>query len=163
MNVVCTNCGARTLARCDREISRTWHGRTYTTKIPFARCTTCDFAPIPVDAVLAFERAVATHVALFGPANGDTFRCLRRSMNLDVEEAARLVQVPLESVLRWEHGRGKVPIASWLLLAELVREQAAREGGPVPIVELTAPPSTRVLARTHADGVFGRSPRVGVA
>lgn len=105
---------------------RTVGKRRFASTITIEKCEACDFSPIPVKAIAMFEQAIAARIALFGPVNGETFRCLRISLDLDVEEVARIANVTLAKVIRWERESAHVDTGAWLVLADLVRERTAR-------------------------------------
>ncbi|MBX3192769.1 MAG: hypothetical protein KF819_37645 [Labilithrix sp.] len=73
----------------------------------------------------------AARIALFGPVDGDTFRCLRISLGLDVEQVARMAKVAFEEVVRWEQRLARVETAAWFVLADVVRERTARALQPL--------------------------------
>lgn len=99
------------------------------TVITIQRCERCDWSPIPVDAIAEFEHVIAIQIALFGPVSSETFRCMRRSVSLDLEEAARTSGVDLDTVIAVEHGKQQVPLSAWMTMARFVRDRAAAEGG----------------------------------
>ena len=124
----CPRCYAHAFVGTTRSVVRRLGARVFTKMIAIQRCDACDFSPIPVDAILAFERAIGTQLALFGPATNETFQFMRRAMGLDPEETARAVGACIGDVLAWERRQTKVPLPAWLMLARVVRDRAAAEG-----------------------------------
>jgi hypothetical protein len=116
-----------------REIARTIARRRFIGEITIERCEACDFSPVPIEAIATFEQTIAARIALFGPVDGETFRCLRISLGLDVEDVARLVNVALARVIRWERKLVRVDLTAWFVLADLVRERTARALQPIEL------------------------------
>ncbi len=121
----CPRCERHDMRHTTRLLTRSAGGRSFTATIEIRRCETCDWSPLPVDAILAHDRAVAIQLALFGPVSTETFRWLRRALDLDLEETSRVVGLDLEKTLQVEHGHATVPVDAWMKLARCVREREA--------------------------------------
>jgi transcriptional regulator with XRE-family HTH domain len=61
---------------------------------------------------------------LQGPATGETFRFMRKSLGMRAADLAELLDVTPETISRWETGKLDVARSAWATLADVVVEQA---------------------------------------
>jgi putative zinc finger/helix-turn-helix YgiT family protein len=99
-------------------------GRTFTADVPALRCQGCRKSYLDGPAVEAFELAVARELATQGPASGETFRFMRKTVGMRAADLAELLDVTPETISRWETGKLDVARAAWATLADIVVEQS---------------------------------------
>src|SRR5689334_13025966 len=120
----CVKCGARSLVKAVDEDTITVAGRTFAASLPAKRCEACGEVYIDGSVVAAFERAVDLALAQEGPARGETFRRLRKTLGLRAVELAELLDIRAETISRWETGATAVDRAAWATLAAMMIERA---------------------------------------
>jgi len=113
-------------------------------------CVSCEDVIVPVPLLLAFERAIAVDLAQRGPATGQTFRFLRKSVPLSPAEVARMLDASLDTVSRWEAGRRAIDLPSWLVVATIALEAFDQPSALLQGLRAVRDPtkSERVLAIT---------------
>jgi hypothetical protein len=71
------------------------------------------------------DRAVARYLAQHGPANGETFRYMRRAIGIPAKRLAELLGRTPEALSRWEHETQTIDPLAWALLGAIVLEDVA--------------------------------------
>ncbi len=100
-------------------------GRTFTVEINALSCTACGEIVIPGDSLKASDMVVAEDIAMNGPVCGETFRFLRKALNMTAAELAILLEVAPETISRWEKDARNIDHAAWINLGSLVLDTAA--------------------------------------
>ncbi len=70
------------------------------------------------------ELAVGAYVALSGIVTGETFRHLRSVLRFQQHELARLFSLSVGTISRWENDERAVTRSAWLVLGQLVLDEA---------------------------------------
>lgn len=120
----CTECERAHPVETTEPDTLTVGGRTFTTDVPALRCEACGKTYLDGPSLEAFELAVARELATVGPATGETFRFMRKSIGMRAADLAELLDVTPETISRWETGKLDVARAAWSTLADVVVERA---------------------------------------
>lgn len=121
----CPRCASLAVRTSSERFSHVVGDLRFKTAIVHRRCELCDWTPRPVDELENHEASIATWLALFGPVSSDTFRFLRRSLRISLEETAELLGTDVERVVAIDRGTTRPSVRTWLKLAWLVRDRAA--------------------------------------
>lgn len=132
----CVICKGTEFANATKELARAVAGRKFTGLVPCRRCKKCGERYVDAVHALAFESEVASYVALHGLASGETFKLLRKALEMTAQELAELLRVAPETISRWEHGQREVDLSAWAMVAALVAEQ--QSGKPSAMAALRA-------------------------
>lgn len=118
----CTACGGSRLADSSETEEHEVSGTKYRIEVPAWKCRRCGEVFVDGPATLRAELVVAGELARHGPANGETFRFMRSSLQLRATELADLLDIRAETVSRWEKGHDPVDRSAWAALAAMVCE-----------------------------------------
>ena len=116
----CSKCGEGTLRALLVPRVAEVGGVRYEGAIPARECPSCGESTVHSDDVFAFERGVAHHMATHGPASGETFRFMRRAIDLNAKTLAEIFDTNPETVSRWENGRVGLDPHTWMTLSSMV-------------------------------------------
>jgi len=141
----CHNDGAR-MVPGTAELKKTIGGRTFSAEVPALVCPTCGEKVTEYRDGAVFELAVATVLAREGPIDNETFRFMRSILRLKGTDLAELLDVTSVTISKWENDKTPVPRAAWLVLAELVLDEAGGERAPLR-ERLQAVTSTRARSK----------------
>jgi len=70
------------------------------------------------------EGAVSCALAKTGPASGETFRYMRKSLGMRAAVLAKMLGITAETISRWENEQRAVDGTAWIVLGALVLENA---------------------------------------
>jgi putative zinc finger/helix-turn-helix YgiT family protein len=120
----CSECDREGLLKTTEPDTLTVAGRSFTAAVPAWHCEACGKTYLDGPSLGDFELAVAREIATQGPASGETFRFMRKSIGMRAADLAELLDVTPETVSRWETGKLDVARAAWATLADVVVEHA---------------------------------------
>jgi putative zinc finger/helix-turn-helix YgiT family protein len=139
----CVKCGSDQIGESTAPDTFSIAGQTFTADVPALRCAACDAVVFDVPALKEFERAAARELARHGPAVGETFRFMRKALGMRGVDMAELLDVPPETLSRWETGKLAMARTAWLTLSSLVLDF---DGTQERLRAMREPPkSTRVV------------------
>lgn len=118
-------CGGETKAGAER-LSAVVGGRRFRASITAPICRRCGESFVDARLLERFDVAIACDLATRGPADGETFRFLRKAVGLPAAKLASLLGVSAETISRWENGQRDVDGPSWITVGSLVLEHAGR-------------------------------------
>lgn len=120
----CSECDRERLLQTTEPNTLTVAGRSFSANVPAWRCEACGKTHLDGSSFEDFELAVALELATQGPASGETFRFMRKSIGMRAADLAELLDVTPETVSRWETDKLRVARAAWATLADMVVEHA---------------------------------------
>lgn len=120
----CPSCHAKKMKPGTADLTRNIGGVTFKAKVPVERCGACKEWFVSHDDGRRFEIAVALAVATQGLDSADSFKFMRKAMELRAVDLAELLAVTPETVSRWETGKVPVERRALALLQSLVVEYA---------------------------------------
>jgi YgiT-type zinc finger domain-containing protein len=119
----CFECGSAGLRKGTEHHTEKIGGQTFVAELPAVVCPKCSEALVSHETLGAFEHAVARHLAEHGPANGDTFRYMRKAVGIAAKDVAELLATTPETVSRWENGARDVDLWAWTTLGSIVLDE----------------------------------------
>lgn len=123
----CVTCGGKTLRDgVDRHEQRLGP-QVFVAELPATICASCKESYVTSDTLLAFEGGVARHLAQHGPATGESFRFMRKSVGISAKDVAEMLATTPETISRWEKGANGVGVDlwAWSTLAAIVLDELA--------------------------------------
>jgi DNA-binding transcriptional regulator YiaG len=119
----CANCGEPLLTKAFEKHRIDVAKTLFVGRLPVLRCDGCGEWIVLAGAVDAFERRIASHLAQYGPATGETFRFMRKAIGAPARSVAELLHTTPETISRWEKGARPVDTCAWTTLATLVLDE----------------------------------------
>lgn len=119
----CPQCGGA-IARAKKAHSSTVAGTTFVVKLPAYGCRDCKALFMEGTALERADLEVACVLASRGPASGEGFRFLRKTLGMRAVVIAELLNVTAETVSRWENGQRDVDGNAWIAVGSIVLERA---------------------------------------
>ncbi|MBX3232945.1 MAG: helix-turn-helix domain-containing protein [Labilithrix sp.] len=101
-------------------------GRRFRATVTAPVCRRCRASFVDGRLLERFDLAIACDLAMRGPADGETFRFLRKAIGLAAATLAELLGVSAETISRWENGQRAVDGPAWITVGTLVLERAGR-------------------------------------
>lgn len=123
----CRNCGRKKFRKKSRTNSYTVGATTFKVDVLGRECVNCGETYFSNQALLAAELRVAEQLARAGNVSPESFKFMREALELRSQDLARLLDVAIETVSRWENAKRDLDRAAWILLATMVLER--RDGG----------------------------------
>jgi hypothetical protein len=121
----CPQCGGG-IGRSKKTQSSTVEGTTFVVKLPAYACRQCKAVFMEGSALERADLEIACVLASRGPATGETFCFMRKTLGLRAVVLASLLNVTAETVSRWEHGQRPVDGNAWLAVGSIALERAGR-------------------------------------
>lgn len=149
------------LARRATGLRREVSGRVFTATIPAMGCSEYDERIYDYGDAQAFNLAVAKTLANEGPVDGASFAFMRTVLSLKGTDLAALLDVTSVTISKWENGKTLPPRAAWLMLSQMVLDEAAGKASLRERLEALTrnrPPKKHVgldAARGHSDPTTG--------
>jgi len=118
----------KTCSRCEREKvvaitlddSMDVCGHTFTAQLPAEHCGACGDVVIQGHDMKLFELRVAIELAKAGLRTGESFKFLRKALDLETHDMAQLLDVSEDVVGYWERGDWPVDPRAQAVLCSLV-------------------------------------------
>ncbi len=110
---------------------QTVSGRVFTGTAPARVCPTCGEKFIAAKDLIALDREVARRIAREGPVDGESFRFMRKALRMKAADLATLLDVTPETVSKWENAKNPVQRAAWMVVAEMVLDEAGNVHAPM--------------------------------
>lgn len=145
----CVKCGSEQVGESTAPDTFTIAGQTFTAEVPARRCGACDAVFFDGPALKEFERAAARELARHGPALGETFRFMRKALGVRGADLAELLDVPPETLSRWETGKLAMARTAWLTLSSLVLDF---DGTQERLRAVREPPKSSRVVRIKVPG-----------
>jgi len=120
----CPLCKTEGLVNGQAPLERTVAGKKFNAVALAMICEACGENFVTDEALEAFELAIASSLAS-GPADGASFKFMRRVLGLRGVDLGELFQVSGETISRWETGKRPACHRGFALLGVLVKERAA--------------------------------------
>jgi len=119
----CPKCGARVTIGI-RQIAQRVGGRDFLLTVPAGNCRLCGTSYLVAEALEWGELQIACRLAMEGPANGASFRALRKSLGFTASQLAEMLDITAETISRWENGQRRVDRSAWTVVGSMVLETA---------------------------------------
>ncbi|MBI1945383.1 MAG: hypothetical protein HYS27_06790 [Deltaproteobacteria bacterium] len=131
-------------------LKRTIAGRKLSAVIPARWDAEVEDYTAAADDARAGELAIGVELARTGPVHGEAFSWMRRCIGLSARKLAEILDVRHETISRWENGVAPVDRAAWLVLGDLVLDEAGEHAPAMERAERLAarkrPPARTVVA-----------------
>jgi DNA-binding transcriptional regulator YiaG len=119
----CLTCGGRVIhSQKDEWVEVA--SRRFVASVPAQACAECGGLFVDSASMAELETAVSCELAKSGPASGETFRYMRKSLGMRATALAKLLGITAETVSRWENMQRAVDRTAWIVLGSLVLENA---------------------------------------
>jgi putative zinc finger/helix-turn-helix YgiT family protein len=142
----CVMCGQEACERARVSRERTVGGVAFSMELEGDRCANCGETYYDLQAMGQFEQAVAYKLAELGIAAGDSFKILRRRLELRAADVAEMLDVTPETISRWERGAVPVDKAAFLVLAAIYLEKHEGEHRMIDRLRAARPHHVRLSA-----------------
>lgn len=123
----CRECAGKKLRKKSRTNSYKVDAMTFKVDVVGRECMSCGETYFSNQALQAAELRVAEQLARAGNVSPGSFKFMREALEIRSQDLARLLDVAVETVSRWENEKRDLDRAAWILLATMVLER--REGG----------------------------------
>lgn len=117
----CVTC-AVAMTKGRETFRRTLAGIKIEIEMPVQRCRKCGATIVLGEAAAAGELAIAASFAAKGQASGETLRYMRKALGMSGVDLAEMLDVPPETLSRWENSQRPVDRFAWLVVGNLVLE-----------------------------------------
>jgi putative zinc finger/helix-turn-helix YgiT family protein len=142
----CPACGGRVLHSTKDEWVEV-AGRRFVASVPAHACAACSSMFVDSGSMAQVENAVSCELAKTGPASGETFRYMRKSLGMRAAVLAKLLGITAETISRWENEQRAVDGTAWIVLGALVLENARVPPATFERLKVVSePPRRRVAA-----------------
>ena len=121
----CPTCGSERWKQGTAPQVEVVDGRKLKAELDAEVCIKCGEAVIALDELDRFAVAVAVSLAEAGARSGEAIRAMRKGIGLSATALAELLDVSMETVSRWEHGRRDAPRPTVAVLEAMVLDYAA--------------------------------------
>jgi DNA-binding transcriptional regulator YiaG len=133
-------------------------GHSFTAELPAERCASCGQVVIQGHDVRRFELRVAVEIAKAGLRTAESFKYLRKSIGLELEGLAELLDVPPEYVTYWEDESWPVdPRAHAVLCSLVLAKLEQRPASLDPLRVLRQPRKMTQKVRLHLIDAAGQA------
>ena len=141
----CIACGKNALRVGVKKYEHKLGVQTFAANLPAQVCSSCHEFYMSHETLTAFDQTVARHIAEHGPATGETFRFMRKTVGLPANEVAKLLDTTPETVSRREKGVRDVDLWAWSTLGAIILDELA---GKKTTRERLASARSKKLAKT---------------
>ena len=117
---VCSRCEREKVVAIALDESMDVCGHTFTAQLPAERCGACGEVVIEGHDMKLFELRVAIELAKAGLRTGESFKFLRKALNLERQDLAQLLDLTEDCVAYWERGDWPVDPRAHAVLCSLV-------------------------------------------
>jgi DNA-binding transcriptional regulator YiaG len=121
----CPQCGGG-IGRSKKSQTATVGGSTFIVKLPAYACRDCKAVFMEGSALERADLEIACVLASRGPATGEAFRFIRKTVGMRAVVVASLLGVTAETISRWENGQRPVDGNAWIAMGSIALERAGR-------------------------------------
>lgn len=119
----CPQCGGG-IGRSKKTQRFTVEGTNFVVNVPAYVCRQCKAVFMEGTALERADLEVACVLASRGPASGETFRFMRKTLGMRAVVLASLLGVTPETISRWENEQRSVDGNAWIVLGSIALERA---------------------------------------